>query len=304
MATQPRPSRSSNNQDSLDLLQSLLEAPLFATDLRLQPIALRSTVEQRRYALRHYSLRTWVDTLLHRAEWLLMLVTLMVFGYWLADGPLRDWLHTRQQAAVQRAPAAMAAAPPLASRSALVPTSAPGHAALLPYTTPDMAGDAPTIDFMAPRGHSPAAPIAIAPQPTRLLIPALALDTPVKEVFIIDGVWEVAEYAAGYLHGTSLPGGGNGGEGSNTVLAGHAGLRGAVFGNLGALSTGDDIYLDAGGWRYHYRVRDMKSVWPTQVEILDSTSTPVLTLLTCTNWDTQRLVVVADLVGSKPLPGA
>jgi sortase A len=124
----------------------------------------------------------------------------------------------------------------------------------------------------------------------------------VKEVFIVDGVWEVAEYAAGYLHGTALPGNYSS-EGGNTVLAGHAGLRGAVFGSLGALSAGDDIYLDAGGWRYHYRVREVKSVWPTQVEVLDLTSTPVLTLLTCTNWDTQRLVVVADLVGSKPSPG-
>jgi sortase A len=302
MATQPRPSHSSNNPDSLDLLQSLLEAPLSATDTRLRPITLRSTNEQRRHALRHYSLRTWVDTLLHRTEWLLMLATLLVFGYWLADGPLRDWLHTRQQAAMPQSAAANAAPLP-ASR--LAPAAArPGQAALLPYTTPDMASDSPIIDFMAPGAQAPAAPIAVAQQPSRLLIPALTLDTPVQEVFIVEGVWEVAEYAAGYLHGTALPGDTSNDDGSNTVLAGHAGLRGAVFGGLSALSAGDDVYLDAGGWRYHYRVRDIKSVWPSQVEVLDPTSTPVLTLLTCTNWDTQRLVVVADLVGSKPSPGA
>jgi len=61
--------------------------------------------------------------------------------------------------------------------------------------------------------------------------------------------------------------------------------------------------LDAAGWRYHYRVRETKSVWPNQVEVLESTPMPVLTLLTCTNWDTQRLVVVADLIDSKPIPG-
>src|SRR5258706_6018452 len=131
-----------------------------------------------------------------------------------------------------------------------------------------MSGHAPAIDFMAPRGHPPAAPVAVAPQPSRLLIPALSLDTAVKEVFIVDGVWRVAEYAAGYLQDTALPGDGDNG-GGNTVLAGHAGLRGAVFAGLGALSAGDDISLDAGGWRYHYRVRDIKSVWPTQVEVLD-----------------------------------
>ena len=98
--------------------------------------------------------------------------------------------------------------------------------------------------------------------------------------------------AAGYLHDTALPGSGN------TVLAGHAGIRGAVFRDLGALVYNDDIYLDAAGWRYHYRVRDAKSVWPNQVEVLDATPRPVLTLMTCTNWDTQRLVVVAALIDS------
>jgi len=48
-------------------------------------------------------------------------------------------------------------------------------------------------------------------------------------------------------------------------------------------------------------VRDTKVIWPTQVEILDPTLKPTLTLLTCTNWDTQRLAVIADLVDSQPL---
>jgi sortase A len=156
---------------------------------------------------------------------------------------------------------------------------------------------APAIDdFMAPRQGAVSEPLVTAPQPNHLVIPSLQLDTPVKEVFVVDGAWEVADYAAGYLHDTGLPGSGN------TVLAGHAGLRGAVFRDLGALVYNDDIYLDAAGWRYHYRVRDAKSVWPNQVEVLDPTPTPVLTLMTCTNWDTQRLVVVAELIDSKPLP--
>jgi sortase A len=117
----------------------------------------------------------------------------------------------------------------------------------------------------------------------------------VVETFIVNEEWEVAEYAAGYLNGTAFPGDGN------TALAGHAGLRGAVFRDLGALQWGDDVYVDAGGWRFHYRVRESKNVWPDQVEVLDPSQTPILTLMTCTNWDTQRLVVVADLVESKPL---
>jgi sortase A len=160
-------------------------------------------------------------------------------------------------------------------------------------------------DFIAPRGRPPGAasdqpltaPAPVALQPTHLQIPAIGLDTPVVETFVVNEEWQVAEYAAGYLNGTAFPGDGN------TALAGHAGLRGAVFRDLGVLKWGDDIYLDAGGWRYRYRVRESKSVWPDQVEVLDPSGMPILTLMTCTNWDTQRLVVVADLVESKPFAG-
>ncbi len=287
MSFQPRPSRTSNNQEALDLLQTLIEAPPTPAAARLRPAALRSTVEQRRHALSRYLLRTWVDRLLSHAERLLMLITCAIFIFWLADGPVRDWLHERQQPLHSAPIAAAAPAEPL-DRS--VP---------LPYTTPDMERAAPQSDFMAPRQGVSSAPMLVAPQPSRLLIPAIGLDTPVKEVFIVDGAWEVADYAAGYLHNTALPG-----EVGNAVLAGHAGMRGGVFRDLGALGPGADIYVDAGGWRYHYRVRATQSVLPTQVEVLAPTATPVLTLLTCTNWDTQRLVVVADLVDSKPVPGA
>jgi sortase A len=186
-------------------------------------------------------------------------------------------------------------------------TARPNQAVRLPSVHPGDEQEAPALpppppaeiehDFIAPRGRPLAAPVAIPQQPTQLQIPAISLDTPVKEVFVVNDEWEVAEYAAGFLHATAFPGEGN------TVLAGHAGIRGAVFRDLGALNPGDDVFIDAGGWRYHYRVRETKSVWPEQVEVLDPSNTPVLTMLTCTNWDTQRLVVLADLIESKPLIG-
>jgi sortase A len=295
MAFQPRSSRTSNNQDALELLQTLIEAPPAPSSVRLQPIALRSATEHRRHALSRYMLRTWVDGLLRHTERLLMLITCVIFLVWFVDGPLRDWLHERQQS-LRTAPSAIAAAP----HAGPAPADGPlDRSVPLPYTTLEMERTAPESDFLAPRQSISAAPLLTAPQPTRLLIPAIGLDTPVKEVFIVDGAWEVADYAAGYLHDTALPG-----EKGNTALAGHAGMRGAVFRDLGALGPGAEIYLDAAGWRYHYRVRETKSVLPTQVDVLAPTDTPVLTLLTCTNWDTQRLVVVADLVDSKPAPGA
>jgi sortase A len=304
MAAQPRHSQASDNQGARDLLQALLDVPPASPGARLRPIALRSAAEQRRYALRRFRLRSWVDTLLHRAERLLLLITVVFFGYWFLDGPVRDWLHERQQ------PARGALSAGTAARASGAPGAAarPGHAVLLPSIRPGAGLDtsesppprprAPAEvehDFIAPRGRPPAAPVAIPQQPTQLQIPAISLDSPVKEVFIVDDEWEVAEYAAGFLHATAFPGEGN------TVLAGHAGVRGAVFRELGALKPGDDVFLDAGGWRYRYRVRESKSVWPQQVEVLDPSASPILTMLTCTNWDTQRLVVLADLIESRPL---
>ncbi len=138
-------------------------------------------------------------------------------------------------------------------------------------------------------------PTAARKIPTRLLIPALGLDVTIKEVFIVGNQWEIAKYAAGYLNGSGLPG-----VPGNLALDGHAGLYGGVFANLGALSPGDEIYVDAAGVRYRYRLRQSNAVWPNQTDVLDTTETPTMTLITCTNWDTQRLVAIADFVDSSP----
>ena len=137
--------------------------------------------------------------------------------------------------------------------------------------------------------------IAPATPPSWLEIPTIKMDTPVVEVFLQDNVWQVADDAAGYHHGTGLPGAGN------VVMAGHKGVRGAVFARLEALTPGHDIFVTAADTRYHYRVRETRRVWPSEVEVMYPTPSPTLTLLTCTNWDLQRFVVVADLVESAPL---
>ena len=71
MATQPRPSHTSSDQNQLDLLQTLLDAPPAPSGARLGPVVLRSATQQRRYALRSYALRTWFDGALFYAERLL-----------------------------------------------------------------------------------------------------------------------------------------------------------------------------------------------------------------------------------------
>jgi sortase A len=285
-----------DEQHAQDLLEALIEAPPVRSAPIPRPVTLRSTAEQRRHALSGYLLRTWVDRALQHTEVLLMLAVAAVFGYWLLDGPVRDWWHMRTAPA---APAVAASLPPPTRIIAPTAIVEDQQAAPLPYVTEAMIGSEPEAEFVAPRAAVPLVPqVELAPQPTRLSIPAIGLDTPVREVFVVDGIWEVADYAAGYLHGSGLPG-----EPGNMALAGHAGLRGAVFRDLGALAGGDDIFVEAAGWRYQYRVRSTTSVWPTQVEVLAPTEEPILTLITCTNWDTQRLIVTAELVGAVPIAG-
>jgi sortase A len=125
-------------------------------------------------------------------------------------------------------------------------------------------------------------------RPNRLVIPRIQLDTPVIEVTVENGIWQVAEYAAGYHRGTARPG-----TVGNIVISGHKGLKGAVFRRLEELAPGDEVLVYAGPRLYRYIVEENTRVWPYQVEVMAQTSTPILTLITCTTYDTQRLIVVA-----------
>ncbi|MGQ9829546.1 MAG: sortase [Roseiflexus sp.] len=298
MSVQPSRQPDSIQQEDKTLLETLISTPLAPTKAWQKPIVLRSLDEHRRYALKGYRLRTWVDHWLHYAERLFGIATLLIFIAWAVDGPVRDWWQTQQalrhatpaQASSRATAVVRLSAPTVPDR--VIPVSVP-----LPFTTPDMQQPLLSEGFLAPRSIvSMPEDVQHVALPHRLIIPALSLDIPVVEVFVVDGAWQVADYAAGYLHGTGLPG-----DPGNMALAGHAGLRGAVFRDLGRLSAGMDVFVDAGSWRYHYRVREMRNVWPTEVNVLDPTPMPTITLITCTNWDTQRLVVVGDLVGAQPL---
>lgn len=284
------------------LLATLLEAPA-PSGRPLRPARLRSLGQQQAIALQGYRRRTWVDRALGYAERMLLVAALLVFGFWLVDGPVRDWLYLRSAQPAVAAPAQLSAQRPVgqsrtpaATVQATPVTADESRQPALPFVTDatHSEGSRPNDAFLVP-GYTPPGRQATALQPQRLTIPAIGLDTSVVETFLADGVWQVAEYAAGYMSGTALPGEGN------TALSGHAGLRGAVFRDLGRLQPGDLAVLDAGGWRYEYRVREAITVWPTQVEVLNPSPTPVLTLITCVNWDTQRLIVVADLVSAAPL---
>ncbi len=316
-------SRTQISPDRL-LLDELIDELPATSAPRLRPVTLRSMARQRSNVLAPYPVRTWLDTTLTVAEGGLGVVVLLIWAIWLGDGWGRDMLHAWSAAPlptpvkIERAVRAASTSAPVVvrPRAARPPAPHPELGLSLPVADERRPRPAQAADYLIPArayvaAHQVQLPLAAAPEPTapvveaqedlrptRVIAPAIGLDSQVVEVFVVDGSWQVADYAVGYQHGTGVAGSGN------VVLAGHKGLRGGIFRKLEGLHSGDDIWIDAAARQYHYRVSTTGSVWPKQVEIMYPTDRPVLTMLTCTNWDMQRFVVIAELVDSGPAPSA
>lgn len=142
-------------------------------------------------------------------------------------------------------------------------------------------------------------------QPSRLVIPSIALDTRITEVGITlergKPVWETAAFAVGYHRGTAPPG-----SLGNAVMAGHisspVSRKGDVFRRLPEVRIGDRVEVYAGDRRWTYDVTELRVVAPTAVQVLNPTPDATLTLITCyPDYDySRRLVVVAKLAGRPP----
>ena len=178
------------------------------------------------------------------------------------------------------------------------------------YVAVAASGPAPTATALIrpsilPGGHRPPAtqggeaePIGAMPRvpipspgprsPTRLVIPAIRVDVPV-----VPGVdWEQLKKGAGHLIGSANPG-----ERGNCFIAGHNDIYGEIFRDLEQLKIGDEVLVYAGQQTYRYIVRATRIVEPDDVSVMEPTSTPILTLLTCYPYmiDSHRLVVIAEL---------
>lgn len=145
---------------------------------------------------------------------------------------------------------------------------------------------------LAAAGPSPRQAGAAGP-PTRLVIPALGIDTRLTALGIAGGAWQDPAYGAGYLSGSAWPG-----HAGNEGIAGHDDTEGAVFRRLSSIHAGDEVRVYAGTRAYRYRVTAMRVVLPSRVDVLRPTHGATLTLITCTPYlvDTNRLVVRAELV--------
>jgi LPXTG-site transpeptidase (sortase) family protein len=142
---------------------------------------------------------------------------------------------------------------------------------------------------------------------TRIVIPAIGVDTVVKYV-PFDGItWLIAglHQEVAWMGDTSWPG-----LGSNTALAAHVTLRDGKAGPfyfLDKVEPGDTILLYTKENLYTYQVSEQRVVSDIDMSVVQATNQATLTLITCTGWDAnlkfylQRLVVSSELTGVKPL---
>ncbi len=159
--------------------------------------------------------------------------------------------------------------------------------------------------FMAPVAQSNVAVSTDAPDPKALniTIPSINLTAPVvyDETSYDEGKVQLA-LRRGVVHygTTALPG-----QAGNAVLIGHSsgqlwspGEYKFVFTLLDKMKQGDRIFVDYKGTRYIYRVTSMVVVNPSDISVVQPTTQPQLTLITCTPVGTnkQRLIVRASQV--------
>jgi sortase A len=102
--------------------------------------------------------------------------------------------------------------------------------------------------------------------------------------------------AAGHIEETPLPG-----QPGNIGIAGH---RDTIFRPLRGVHVGDAVDLTTRDRVYHFRVAATKIVEPDDVHVLNPTSEPTLTLVTCYPFAyighaPRRFIVQAQLVNEE-----
>jgi sortase A len=167
------------------------------------------------------------------------------------------------------------------------------------HTPPNAAGGARPNEAEIPEHLRPLVQsLASAPLPTpgpeqaiRIQIPSIRVDAPVVQG---DG-WEQLKKGVGQHSGTADPG-----KPGNAVLSAHNDIFGEIFRDLDKIKPGDQIILFTNQRTYTYIVVDSKIVAPTDVEVMETTAQPTVTLVSCYPYlvDNKRIVIIARLQGS------
>ncbi len=122
---------------------------------------------------------------------------------------------------------------------------------------------------------------------SRIIIPGVDIDLSVKPSKIVGGYWETSDINASHGEGSVNPG-----ENGNVVVFAHA--REGLFYNLKDTKKDDTIYVLTKKGGYRYKVSEIKTVYPNNIETVAPTDQEVLTLFTCSGFfDEKRLIVKA-----------
>jgi sortase A len=164
------------------------------------------------------------------------------------------------------------------------------------HTPPDAQGNTrPNVDeipaHLQPMVQSLAnlpVPTAAPDQAIRIQIPTIKIDAPVVQG---DG-WEQLKKGVGQNIGSANPG-----QNGNIVLSAHNDVYGELFRDLDQLAPGDQVVLYTQQRQFVYVVDRTAIVEPTAVEVMSSTGSPTVTLISCYPYlvDKQRIVVFARL---------
>jgi sortase A len=164
------------------------------------------------------------------------------------------------------------------------------------HTPPDANGNTAPNDAEIPEHLRPMVQsLASIPLPTsapnqavRLQIPALNIDAPIIQG---DG-WEQLKKGVGQYIGSAAPG-----EDGNVVLSAHDDVYGEIFRYLDRLAPGDQVVVYTQQRQYTYIVDRTVIVEPTAVEVMASTGSPTVTLISCYPYlvNNKRIVVFARL---------
>ena len=131
-------------------------------------------------------------------------------------------------------------------------------------------------------------PTAAPDQAIRIQIPSIEIDAPVVQG---DG-WEQLKKGVGQNIGSANPG-----QNGNVVLSAHNDVYGELFRYLDKLQPGDQVVIYTQQRQYTYVVDRTALVEPTAVEVMASTGSPTVTLISCYPYlvNDQRIVVFGRL---------
>lgn len=149
----------------------------------------------------------------------------------------------------------------------------------------------PALGVLGARAQVAASLLAPAPSPdspSRIAIPAIAVDSPV----VPGDDWEALKKGVGHRIGTPNPG-----QRGNMIMSGHNDVYGEVFRDLDKLEVGQEIFVYAGSRKFRYVIQARRIVVPTDLSALNPSRESILTLITCWPYrvDNFRLIIIAQL---------